>query len=96
MEDAPTEVVPEDRFPRGSPLYDISETALGELERLIPKIVQRLSHGLSPEIRGNIRVVQKILSDVRWSRVAGLHGPVYRVDFNDGTEPPTLEKLPEA
>lgn len=68
MTDNIEETVPDQPVPRGTPMYQISQTDLEDLERIIPQWCWRymMKNLDSPEGRTQFRRVQQILSDVRW------------------------------
>jgi hypothetical protein len=70
---------------RGTPLHQINDADLGELERVLPQIVDRLYDRMDNRLRTQIRTVQRILSDVRWN-----YGPPHNVHVipADGDLPP--------
>ena len=57
-----------------SKLFQIYEDDLCELEKIIPSIADALAINLNPQLRTKFRVVQKILSNVRWN-----YGPLENV-----------------
>lgn len=55
-------------IPTGNKLFQINENDLAELERIIPALCDRHMKALDSNVdRTAIRVIQRILSDVRWN-----------------------------
>lgn len=68
MADDVEETVPESDVPNGTPMFQISQSDLEELERIIPEwcwkfMMKELD---SPRGRSQFERVKRILSDVRW------------------------------
>lgn len=81
---APRDELP---IPHGTPLHQITEDDLVELERVMPILCDRLqfSHEgrIHPELRLKVRRVKDILSNVRWNYQP--YSEVHRVgDDSDG------------
>lgn len=61
-----------------SKMYRIEEDDLAELERTLPQFVDVMFGNVNPRVATQLRRVQKILSDVRWS-----YGPPSHVERID-------------
>lgn len=51
---------------KGMPLYQINQTDLEELERMLPNLTRRLWPDIDNPTKVQIRTVKRIVSDVRW------------------------------
>ena len=58
-----------------SKLYQITEEDLAELERVLPRFQDVMFDRMTPVLRTQIRVVQRILTNVRWG-----YGPPDKVE----------------
>lgn len=72
-----------------SKLFQIHEDDLADLERIVPQWTQSLGFesGSSPELRTQIRRIQKIITDVRWNYQP--HTEIERIDASPEIEGPT-------
>jgi hypothetical protein len=59
-------------------LFQVSETDLEDLERILPEIAETLTPTLTGRLRVQLRRCQSILSSVRWS-----YGPPTEVHIID-------------
>ncbi len=48
-------------------LFQINEADLAELERTVPSLADALMPVMTNRLRVQIRLVQRVLSDVRWN-----------------------------
>lgn len=52
---------------RGTPLFQIYQDDLADLERILPELTGRLWVGIDNRTKMQIRRVQEILTNVRWN-----------------------------
>lgn len=56
-------------------LFQINEDDLSDLERILPQFAEVMESNLDNKLRGQIRRVQSILTNVRWD-----YGPPHEVE----------------
>lgn len=80
MDDGPIE---EAEFGGSTRLFKISETDLADLERMLPELLETVTHmpKCPPRYRVMFRKVQEIVVNVRWNY--GPHTDVERIPASD-------------
>lgn len=71
------------RVPQGTPLFQIGQDDLADLERLLPEIALSIPGQMDARLRARFRRCQTILSQVRWN-----YGPPDRVELVPVTDGP--------